>query len=167
MRTATQRDVARISFVHVESWRSTYRGLVPDEFLERLSVEQRVPMWAALVADETPTSAVLVLEDATGVIGFSHFAPSRDEDADGATGEVTSIYLLESSWSRGGGTLLLDAVTTAMRDSQLSKATLWVLDRNERARLFYERLGWAFDGAEKTEDRETFQLHELRYSRPL
>ncbi len=130
-------------------------------------MEQRVPVWAALVEDETPTSAVLVLEDATEVIGFSHFGPSRDEDADGATGEVTSIYLLESSWSRGGGRLLLEAVTNTMRESQFSKATLWVLDRNERARLFYERLGWAFDGAEKNEDRGVFQLHELRYWRPL
>lgn len=121
---ATARDVAGISFVHVDSWRFTYRGLVPNEFLEGLSVEQRVPVWTALVADETSTSALLVLEDATEVIGFSHFGPSRDEDADGATGEVTSIYLLKSSWRRGGGTLLLDSITTAMRGSQVLEGGL-------------------------------------------
>ncbi len=45
------------------------------------------------------------------------------------------------------------------------EATLWVLDRNDRARQFYEAGGWHADGATKVEDGPGFPIAEVRYRR--
>ena len=91
VRAAVERDAEAVARVHVESWRSTYRGLVPDDYLAGLSVERRADVWRRLIAEAGADRGVLVLEDDGDVIGFCHYGPSRDDDVAG-TGEVTSIY---------------------------------------------------------------------------
>ena len=167
VRTATGADVEAIARVHVESWRSAYKDLLPDDYLAGLSAERRIDVWRRLVADVAEDRGVLVLDDQDVVVGFSHYSPSRDEDADLGTGEVTSIYLSASHWRRGGGSQLLEAAIGRLRDGGFRRATLWVLDGNERARAFYEAHGWARDTASKVDDRGTVELHEVRYVRDL
>jgi ribosomal protein S18 acetylase RimI-like enzyme len=171
IRAAIERDAEAVARVHVESWRSTYRGLVPDDYLAGLSVERRADNWRRLITEAGADRGVLVLVDngpqGDGeVIGFCHYGPTRDDDVEGA-GEVTSIYLVGDRWRRGGGTQLLDAAVSAMAAAGYATATLWVVDGNDRARAFYEARAWVHDGAVKVDDRETFQLRELRYVRAL
>ena len=86
-------DVA-IAAVHVGSWQAAYRGQVPDDFLDSLSVERRTAVWREILAgSELPRSGVFVLEDNGRVVGFPHICPSRDDDASPDVGEVSSIYL--------------------------------------------------------------------------
>jgi GNAT superfamily N-acetyltransferase len=174
VRAAVERDAEAVAHVHVESWRSTYRGLVPGDYLAGLSVERRSDNWRRLITDAGANRGVLVLEDDTlngdglngDVIGFCHYGPTRDDDVAGA-GEVTSIYLLGDRWRRGGGTQLLDAAVSAMTAAGYATATLWVVDGNDRARAFYEARAWEHDGAVKVDNLGTFQLRELRYVRSL
>jgi ribosomal protein S18 acetylase RimI-like enzyme len=181
VRAAVERDAEAVARVHVESWRSTYRGLVPDDYLAGLSVERRADTWRRLITEAGADRGVLVLEDdgpqgadlrdaglkdAGDVIGVCHYGPTRDDDVEGA-GEVTSIYLVGDRWQRGGGTQLLDAAVSAMTAAGYATATLWVVDGNDRARAFYEARAWVHDGAVKVDDREAFQLRELRYVRAL
>lgn len=108
----------------------------------------------------------MVLE--TGdVVGFCHYSRSRDDDGDDRTAELTAIYLVDREWGKGGGTMLLEEVARAMGRDRYTRATLWVLEGNLRARQFYEARGWALDGAFKVEDFGSFELRELRYARPL
>lgn len=167
VRPAILADASSVAVVHVESWRSTYRGLVPDEYLDGLSVDRRRQIWEQLLAEESGDRGVLVLEDKGTVTGFCHFAPTRDDDAAPATGEITAIYLLASHWGRGGGSRLLGHAVEALTEAGFQRATLWVLDSNDRARRFYEKRGWHADGFIKVDERGTFQLRELRYGRWL
>jgi ribosomal protein S18 acetylase RimI-like enzyme len=166
VRAAVEADAEAVATVHVESWRSTYRGLVPDDYLAGLSVERRAGMWRQLIAEAGSDRGVVVLEEGGKVIGFCHYGPSRDSDAQG-TGEVMSIYLMAEQWRHGGGTRLLNAALSAMTDAGYAHATLWVLEENTRARTFYDARSWVPDGAVKVDDREAFQLREVRYCRPL
>lgn len=169
VRSAVERDAEAVARVHVESWRSTYRGLVPDDHLAGLSVERGADNWRRLITEAGADRGVLVLEDDSlggDVIGLCHYGPTRDDDVEGA-GEVTSIYLVGDRWRRGGGTQLLDAAVSAMTAAGYARATLWVVDGNDRARAFYEARAWVHDGAVKVDDRETFLLRELRYVRTL
>ena len=167
VRPATLADAGLVAVVHVESWRSTYRGLVPNKYLDSLSIDRRRAVWEKLLGEASANQGVLVLEDNDSVVGFCHFSPTRDDDAVAATGEITAFYLLASHWGRGGGSRLLAAAVHALAASGFKRATLWVLDGNERARRFYEKHGWRADSSVKLDDRGTFQLRELRYGRPL
>ena len=91
IRAATPEDARPVAEVHVTSWRHTYRGLVPDDYLDRLSVDDRESMWLGAFADPDPKSGALVAENGGLVVGFASFGPSRDEGVSDGTGEVPAI----------------------------------------------------------------------------
>ena len=166
VRPARLGDEQAIAEVHVRTWQVAYRGQVPDEFLDELSIAPRIAVWRSVLADpQPPANQAFVLEEDQRVVGFAHVMPSRDNDAGADAGELTAIYVDPQRWRAGGGRLLLDHAMTALRAAGFSVATLWVLGTNDGPRRFYEALGWVPDGAAKDEQREGFTLHEVRYGR--
>jgi ribosomal protein S18 acetylase RimI-like enzyme len=163
IRKATAQDAFGIAYVHVRSWQVAYRGHMPDEFLDGLDVEKRANMWSQLT--EEPEKIILVAEDSEQkIIGLSLLAPSRDADANPNTAEVAAIYVHPEKWRKGIGGALLSASLNQMRKRGYDQVTLWVLERNERARSFYESFGFIRDGAIKDDDHwESFSVREVRY----
>lgn len=80
---------------------------------------------------------------------------------------LTAIYLVDREWRKGGGTMLMQEAARAMGRNGYTRATLWVLEGNLRARQFYEARGWTPDGAVRVESRASIELREVRSSRPL
>jgi hypothetical protein len=66
IRTAHVDDAAAIATVHVESWRTTYKGIVPDDFLARLSYERRGQLWRQVLTEPGSASFVYVADDGPG-----------------------------------------------------------------------------------------------------
>lgn len=163
IRAATLDDARAIAEVHVASWRWAYEGLLPDEYLEQLSVDDREAMWR----ETLPTSAgrVIVAEDAGEIVGFVGFGPA--EEADGEAGEVYAIYLLDRAAGTGVGRELFSRATEQMRRSGFRRALLWVLEANARARRFYERAGWDWDGARSTHRLDCNEQPVVRYAADL
>jgi RimJ/RimL family protein N-acetyltransferase len=151
IRRATVADARAVAEVHVGSWRQAYRGMLPDAYLDRLSVQDRETMWREAFAEDS--SGAFVAEAGDRIVGFASFGPSRDEGASEDTGEVPAIYVEPSATGAGVGGELLRAATDALRERGYRRATLWVLEANERARRFYEKAGWVWDG---TVDRHDF-----------
>jgi ribosomal protein S18 acetylase RimI-like enzyme len=143
-RDARPSDAQAIAAVHVASWHYAYRGLLPDAFLDRLSVEDRERSWGTALAD--PAYGVVVAEDAGRVVGFVSFGPSRDEGASDRTAEIPAIYVDPEVLGTGVGRRLFDAAVGRLREAGYARATLWVLEANDRARRFYEKAGWSWDG---------------------
>ena len=162
VRQARVGDAAGIAAVHVASWQHAYRGLVPAGLLEPLSVPARTQRWAQNL-DGTPAGAATFVAELDGaVIGFASIGASRDEDADGA-GELWALYLHHRYWGAGHGHVLHAHAVRALAATGVAEATLWVLTSNERARGFYERHGWAADGATKVALVSDAELAESRY----
>ncbi|OXM63825.1 GNAT family N-acetyltransferase [Amycolatopsis vastitatis] len=156
VRAATVADAPAIGEIHVASWRAAYAGLLPEEFLARLSAEARAASWARRIGDPAIPGRVLVVEDEGVVAGFAAFGP----------GQLYALYLLPEYWGRGLGRLLHDRVVEELSGDS---AVLWVLATNERAKAFYVRQGWVDDGARQTEtiDEGRVTLEEMRYRRSL
>jgi len=164
IRPATAEDAAHLAEVHVASWRAAYRGQLPDEYLDSLASEQRVPLWQRVLAStDWPTQGTLVLECDDRAVGFACLNPSRDDNQATPTGEVASMYLDPIVWRQGGGRLLMAAALAALRAAQFEEATLWVLETNAGPRRFYEATGWTPDGARKTIEIDGLSLMEVRY----
>ncbi|MGO8958184.1 MAG: N-acetyltransferase family protein [Streptosporangiaceae bacterium] len=169
IRRATTDDAARIAEVHVRSWQGAYRGLIPQDYLDRLDLPPRVAMWGQILASvHWPAGGVLVAESGSRLAGFVSYGPTRDEDAtQSIVGEIMAIYLVPAAWGNGLGRELMSAALAALATAGYAKATLWVLDSNERARRFYEAAGFGPDGAVREDDSRGFVLREVRYRRPL
>ncbi len=165
IRPATREDARPIAEVHVASWRHAYRGLLPDDYLERLSVDDREAQRLAWFADPRSSSGVLVAEDDAGrVVGFATFGPSRDDDAPMGTGEVPAIYVDPAEVGTGIGRQLIEETAAALREAGFTRATLWVLEENASARRFYEKVGWTWDGAVSTHDFDCANEPVVRYA---
>lgn len=167
IRAAGPSDARGIAEVHVEAWRHAYRGLLPDAFLEKRSVDEREAQWRAWFADPTPRSGILVAGEEGRIVGFASFGPSRDEDAPAGTGEVPAIYVAPAVLGTGVGRELLRAATGALREAGFVRASLWVLEANERARRFYEKAGWVWDGTTSQHDFECANRPVVRYASDL
>lgn len=169
IRPATITDATAIADVHVRSWQAAYRGMMPQDYLDRLEPADRLPRWQRLLADTDRTRAdVLVAAGDDGICGFSSFGPARDADQDpDRVAEVRAIYLAPRSMGHGVGRALMTASVERLAQMGYEQVALWVLDVNERARRFYELAGFRPDGASKLDNRDELQLTEVRYRRPL
>lgn len=169
IRVAHIDDADQIAEVHVRSWQSAYRGLIPQNYLDGLDPSSRAEGWRRSVRDaNSPRGGTLVATDGDGtIVGFANIGPTRDEDAGDAVGEVLAIYLAPGAWGKGYGRALMAAALQRLAQAGYQQVTLWVLDSNARARRFYEAAGFEPDGAVKTDDRLGFRLAEVRYRRSL
>lgn len=134
-------DAAGIARVDVETWRATYRGIVPDQLLADLSFESRLT-YSAQIVDQAGQGGrcVLVAEDDSGsVVGFVSAGPSRWPDL-GYTGEVYGIYVSPSAQRGGVGRSLMAAAAQHLLHAGMASLMLWVLTANPYRR-FYDRLG--------------------------
>jgi len=165
VRVARPDDVGAIAALHVASWRWAYRGLLAEEILAELSVESRASTWAELVED--PEVAVLLAERGGALGGFASACATRDADAPRGTGEVAAIYLSEGAAGTGLGSELFARIQDELRALGFTRATLWVLATNGRARRFYEREGWRWDGARSDHQIQCDRQPIVRYAAGL
>jgi ribosomal protein S18 acetylase RimI-like enzyme len=143
-RAATAHDVERVAEIHVAAWRSAYAGLIDQSALDTRTVAKRMRQWKeVLEGDAWPDHAVHVVTLDGVVKGFSQWGPSDDEDAYlEPTLHVYALYLDPEERGRGLGSALLDYVVGKGAEDGYTLATLYVLEKNDAARRFYERHGW-------------------------
>jgi ribosomal protein S18 acetylase RimI-like enzyme len=148
LRRATPDDATALAHVHVDSWRSAYRGLVPDEFLDSLDYCQRSRRFReALAAGSEET---YLAEEDGEPIGILTLGACRDADVDQATaGEIWGIYLAPQHWRKGLGRAIFQRAEQMLQARGYTLATLWVLEGNQQARRFYEAMGFETDGASR------------------
>jgi ribosomal protein S18 acetylase RimI-like enzyme len=141
VRAATIDDAPAIARVHVASWRSTYRNLLPADFLDSLTEGAYADRWTRFIAE--PTNRVYVVEAEGELAGFASAGPERAGEP-GYSGELYAIYVLDRYQRRGHGLELVQAVVAGLREMGLDTLIIWVLRDNQSARLFYERLGGTY-----------------------
>jgi GNAT superfamily N-acetyltransferase len=159
MRRGRIDDAEAIARIHVEAYEKSLGEVVSREVLDR-AASGRHPMWVALLSQPPMGQAVFVHED-DKVIGFISAGPSRERDP--AAGEVYALFVYSSRWGSGIGDALLKCGLDHLRSLELTDARLWVLDKNDRARTFYEKRGWVDTGQVREDERGRF----LRYGRTL
>src|SRR5437879_10038629 len=141
VRAAGIDDAAAIARVHVATWKTAYRGLLPDDFLASLSESHYQERWQRTIADHG--SGVYVAEDGREVVAFASGGRERAGE-DGFGGELYAIYVMRESQGRGHGRALVRAVTAGLRKMGLTEMIVWVLRDNFPTRRFYERLGGSY-----------------------
>jgi ribosomal protein S18 acetylase RimI-like enzyme len=161
IREATPEDASGIARVHVDSWRTTYRGMMPDQLLDNLSYESRAHRWEQILSDPAGAGFTYVAQDRSGqIVGFASGGPDRDEDPR-YQGELWAIYLLEEYQGRGIGRRLTQAVARRLADMGMHSMIVWVLADNP-ARRFYEALGGQYVG-ERDIEINGAKLREVAY----
>jgi GNAT superfamily N-acetyltransferase len=167
IRRAEISDAPAMGDLHVRSWQAAYRGIVPDKVLDAMSVESRIASWRAILTGHSLREAAWVAFDDCGAAGGIVSAGPSGDDGAAEAGEVYVLYLLPATWGTGLAEALFSSAMAWLRLQRFEQATLWVFAENARARRFYEREGWSWDGATTTANLGGRVLAELRYARSL
>jgi GNAT superfamily N-acetyltransferase len=163
IREAVPADARAIAEIHVRSWQAAYRGQLTDDFLDALAVEDRLDQNRRSLEEPRAGWTTWVVEEGAGPVGFAVTGPSEDADAGERTAELYAIYLDPERLGTGTGRRLFEPAGEDLRSRGFRAATLWVLETNERARVFYEAAGWAHDGTVTSERIDCEMRPTVRY----
>ena len=140
IRRATVEDASAMARVHAESWRTTYRGIVPDHYLDAIDVQEWAERRRRSLTSVVDGVVSHVAEIEREIVGWAVGGPNRDADSTYA-GELYAIYLLFDFQRRGIGRRLTAATAESLLESGFGSMLVWVLVENRSARRFYEALG--------------------------
>ena len=157
VRPAKPEDAAAIGKIYCDSWKAAYKGIVPQDYLDSLTPEDRT----------INPADYLVLESEEGVVfGLANLGSSRDKERPD-WGELRAIYLLPEYWRKGSGTALFQAAEAELGRRGYSRYFLWAFCENTRARRFYEKMGMRLSGREQPFTLGGKELWECRYEKEL
>lgn len=150
IRKAELKDARGIAEVHVASWLTTYKGIVPDQYLASLSIDEQELRWQGIIEASETKKWVFVAENNAGeIVGFISGGANRFPDEfPEYDGELYAIYLLKAYQGQGIGSDLFKAFVRKLEADQMKRMIVLVLAKND-ARYFYQRLGAHYLTAKK------------------
>ena len=172
----TTDDACTIARIHVSSWRAAYRGILPQSYLRRLSVESLTLRWhgrmrrAEELARRGPAVVaphIAVVESEGGVVGFTMFGPSVRRSLAGFAGEVFYLYVLPEHQGNGYGRALMRHALDTLAEIPWYWVVVRVLRDNAPARRFYAGMGMRPDGHHEFERLAGRSVSVVRYARTL
>ncbi len=138
IRQARLGDARAIGRIEVETWRTTYAGILEDRVLLGMSEERQTASWSGFLRHR-PGDVWVAQQDGKGLVGFGNCGRQRVPGL-GYAGEVYTLYVLPDLQGCGFGRSLLMALFARLIDCGHRSALVWVVRANP-ARFFYERLG--------------------------
>ncbi len=161
LRRATVADAEAIAAIRIEGWRTTYRGMIPDSYLDDMDMNENLLHWRTIL-QALPTKedalCVYVAVSENEIVGFVS-AMKLAEAKLGKEGEINAIYI-RPQWQRCGiGKRMMHKAARSLQAMGCQSCVIWVIDGNAQARNFYEELGgeilveqdFSWDGLDLTE----------------
>ncbi|MEU8888012.1 GNAT family N-acetyltransferase [Streptomyces sp. NPDC048442] len=171
IREMTLADCQAVAAVRVLGWQTSYVGLVPQPYLDAMSIEEATEQCRTHLTAARPGVTHLVAEHAGEVVGWACRGPYREAEGvrgtDPAHAELYTLYVHPDRLSTGTGRALMAESMTGARGAGFTSMSLWVLRDNSRARRFYEKAGFSTDNAPEPFELGGATLHDVRYTRPL
>jgi hypothetical protein len=140
IRPARPDDGPGIATVHVAAWRSAYPGILPDDYLARLSPRRQAALYEAAIRHGAGVHVATAADPGAGpprVVGFLTVGRARTPSL--GEGEIETLYVLDDWRERGLGRGLMRAGAETLAAAGCRSAFVWVL-RDNPSRWFYEHL---------------------------
>ena len=160
-------DCDRVAEIRVGGWRSAYRGLMPQPYLDAMSVPKDAERHRARLLQGDGSVVNIVAERDGEIVGWACHGPYRDGEVPAGGVELYAIYVDPDGQGAGAGRALLDESVRRCVAAGYGRMYLWVLEGNAHARHFYERSGFQADGTEEPFEVDGVEVPEVRYARDL
>ena len=141
IREASLNDVVSIAQIHVDTSRSTYKDIIPESHLAKLTYEKRQKAWSQILNEASNNGQfTYVAENSSGqIIGFANGGSERTSDPV-YLGELNAIYISEEYQRKGIGRSLTLTIAERLAEENIFSMLVWVLSDNPACK-FYEALG--------------------------
>jgi GNAT superfamily N-acetyltransferase len=138
VRRAELVDATAIGAVHVAAWRSAYPGILPDEYLARLSPTRMALHYRAAIASGATVMVAALKGQGPRIVGFTTAGPPRTAGLGEA--EIETLYVLDDWRDQGVGRQMMRAAASQLVARGYRSAFVWVL-RDNPSRWFYQHIG--------------------------
>lgn len=141
IRKMKKEDVKGVVSIHINGWRTAYRGIIDADYLDDMDVDAKQYDYQNRVKDKEEN--ILVAEQNQKIVGFCRYAEDnrfskQNTDIDC---EVVALYIDYEHKRQGIGTKLFSAVREKMIEKGKRKMIVWCLEKNEPAKQFYQKMG--------------------------
>jgi ribosomal protein S18 acetylase RimI-like enzyme len=171
IRPARIADIPAVAQVHLLTSKIAYRGILDQDLLNALSLSGRIALWETRYASMGPQGQLWIQSLGSNIVGFALCDTLDDQVATTTACELKSFYITPNYWGAGLGARLIAHAMQSFKDRGFESMILWTIRKNARARAFYDRLGFCFDGGTRHTRREeagqTLEYEEVRYVRTL
>ena len=141
IRKATINDAKEIAKVHVDTWKSAYKDIICNEYLERLSYENREKSWKSMLDNDMGLRIIYVAEEENEtIVGFISGGYEK-KDTEIKNAEIYGFYVLKDYQNSGIGKILFKKILESFNNLNLQSVSLWALNDNYGGRKFYESNG--------------------------
>lgn len=137
VRKIEKEDCVFISKITTVSWNETYRGIVPNEFLDELFVNEEDRINRLINKYEEIKDNYLVLDIESKVVGFVKYGTSNEYEN---YGEIYALYILKEYQGYGYGRLLVNEAVKNIKKMGYKKMIIFCLDGN-KTNDFYKHIG--------------------------
>lgn len=142
IRKRTKEDCKDIQKVVTISWNETYKGIVPDWFLEELKINEEERIQKAYDTFDENDNNQFVLEIDEEIVGFVNFGESRDDEYENC-GEIFALYVINKFKGNGFGKKLVDAAKNELKNMGYNKMLIGCLKGNP-SNEFYKHIGGVY-----------------------
>lgn len=129
-------DAYKIASVHVNSWQTTYRGIISNDYLDSLDISERTKKWEKIFSD--PNQKVFVALEWEKIVWFA--TCGKSEESEWYESTLSSIYLLAEYQWNGIWSKLFNECKKYLQSLGCRSMYIWVLGDNP-AKKFYEKMG--------------------------
>jgi ribosomal protein S18 acetylase RimI-like enzyme len=162
LRCAQAADEPAIARLHADSWRTAYRGILRDDFLDATVSANRRELWRTRFSEiDRKDQLILVSEESGEIQAFA--CAFLDADPEWGT-LLDNLHVIPGLKGRGLGRQLMSKVAENIQQHGLhSRLHLWVYEQNAQARGFYERLGGVITDCVAEAAADGSRVNALRY----
>lgn len=139
IRKREKKDCSSIAKVVTVAWNETYKGIVPDWFLEELKNNESERAKKTLDEFDINNNNQLVLEVNNQVVGFVNYGKSDDESYENC-GEIFALYIIGKYKGNGFGRKLVEAAKKELKLLEFDKMIIACLKGNP-SNDFYKHIG--------------------------
>jgi ribosomal protein S18 acetylase RimI-like enzyme len=126
-------DASEIARVHFESWRATYRDVLPDSYIDGAMRDDIAKVWANWTAEKLVVGATVN----GALVGIATYDMGMDQ---AVPAYLDNFHVLPDHHGTGLASELFVAGVDAIASEGACALWLTVLDTNARARAFYAKM---------------------------
>lgn len=158
---AHKKHAADLGFIHSKSWQKAYAGIIPDYIIADFTPDNRAKVFEQAITARPEEYYMFTVDGSPS--GLAILSKSSEEDQPDYIGEIYAIYFHPDYWGTQATVKAFEFCINRLKELGFTQIHIWVLEDNLRARKFYEKFGFVFDGSTK-EIVIGKPLKEIRYT---
>src|SRR5699024_6358478 len=146
IRKANLDDAENIAQILVHSWQVNFRNIVPEDYLNQMSVHKITKG----IRKSLEVNTLYVYEINDVIVAFVGCGSNRLQEHPEFEAELHTIHVLPDQKGKGIGKDLFEIVKVTLIEQNYTNMLISVFERNP-ATIFYEKLGGKFIGTRTVE----------------